>query len=65
MASYRFAQSQNFRETIHWVYGHFDTPTLTGKDNELMTFWAPVSPNTVFEGVQEVSPGEMVVRVSG
>jgi asparagine synthase (glutamine-hydrolysing) len=29
--------------------------------DELMTFWAPVAPRTVFEGVSQVAPGEMVV----
>ncbi len=29
--------------------------------DQLMTFWSPVSPATLFEGVQEVSPGCMVV----
>ncbi|MCP4680247.1 MAG: asparagine synthase (glutamine-hydrolyzing) [Deltaproteobacteria bacterium] len=31
--------------------------------DQLMTFWAPVSPNTVFEGIFEIPPGEMrIVR---
>jgi asparagine synthase (glutamine-hydrolysing) len=29
--------------------------------DQLMTFWSPVSPETMFEGVFEVSPGEMIV----
>ncbi|MDH5648671.1 MAG: asparagine synthase (glutamine-hydrolyzing) [Gammaproteobacteria bacterium] len=29
--------------------------------DQLMTFWSPVSPETVFKDVYEVSPGEMVV----
>jgi len=29
--------------------------------DELMTFWAPVAPRTVFEGVSQVPPGEMLV----
>lgn len=29
--------------------------------DQLMTFWAPVSPATVFEGICEVSPGEMLI----
>jgi asparagine synthase (glutamine-hydrolysing) len=32
----------------------------TGFD-ELMTFWAPVAPRTVFAGVSQVAPGEMLV----
>jgi asparagine synthase (glutamine-hydrolysing) len=38
-------------------------PDPDGLD-ELMTFWAPVAPRTMFRGVQQVCPGEMVV-VSG
>lgn len=33
--------------------------------DQLMTFWAPVSPNTMFEGVYEVSPGEQVIVENG
>ncbi|NGP53681.1 asparagine synthase (glutamine-hydrolyzing) [Thioalkalivibrio sp. XN8] len=33
--------------------------------NQLMTFWAPVSPASLFQGVEEVSPGEMVVVENG
>ena len=29
--------------------------------DELMTFWAPVAPRTVFQGVSQVCPGEMVI----
>lgn len=29
--------------------------------DELMTFWAPVAPRTVFRGVNQVSPGEMLI----
>jgi asparagine synthase (glutamine-hydrolysing) len=32
----------------------------TGFD-ELMTFWAPLAPRTVFAGVSQVAPGEMLV----
>jgi asparagine synthase (glutamine-hydrolysing) len=32
----------------------------TGFD-ELMTFWAPLAPRTVFEGVQQLGPGEMLI----
>jgi len=28
--------------------------------DQLMTFWAPVSPETVFQGIFEVSPGEII-----
>jgi asparagine synthase (glutamine-hydrolysing) len=29
--------------------------------DELMTFWAPVAPRTIFAGVSQVGPGEMLV----
>jgi asparagine synthase (glutamine-hydrolysing) len=29
--------------------------------DQLMTFWSPVSPQTIFDGISEVSPGEMIV----
>ena len=29
--------------------------------DQLFTFWAPVSPNTMFEGIEEVSPGEIII----
>lgn len=28
--------------------------------DQLFTFWAPISPNTMFEGIEEVSPGEII-----
>jgi len=36
----------------------------TGLD-ELMTFWAPVAPRTVFRGINQLGPGEMLVLESG
>ncbi|MCI0505900.1 MAG: asparagine synthase (glutamine-hydrolyzing) [Gammaproteobacteria bacterium] len=33
--------------------------------DQLMTFWSPVSPETVFKGVYEVSPGELIVIENG
>jgi len=33
--------------------------------DQLMTFWAPVSPRTMFENVFEVSPGQMLVAEDG
>ncbi|PIE42586.1 MAG: asparagine synthase (glutamine-hydrolyzing) [Gammaproteobacteria bacterium] len=33
--------------------------------DQLMTFWSPVSPDTLFEGVSELSPGKMLVLKSG
>lgn len=29
--------------------------------DELMTFWAPIAPKTIFKGVNQVSPGEMLI----
>jgi asparagine synthase (glutamine-hydrolysing) len=29
--------------------------------DQIMTFWAPVSPDTIFENIFEVSPGQMIV----
>ncbi len=29
--------------------------------DELMTFWAPIAPRTVFRGVEQVGPGEMLI----
>lgn len=33
--------------------------------DQIMTFWAPVSPETMFEGVYEVPPGEMMTIANG
>ncbi|TQV88909.1 asparagine synthase (glutamine-hydrolyzing) [Aliikangiella coralliicola] len=33
--------------------------------DQIFTFWAPVSPNTIFENVFEVSPGQMLVIENG
>lgn len=33
--------------------------------DQLFTFWSPVSPNSIFKHITEVSPGEMVVYESG
>src|SRR5690606_23890997 len=40
-----------------WVEARLDAHGL----DELMTFWAPLAPRTVFEGVLQVPPGEMVI----
>jgi asparagine synthase (glutamine-hydrolysing) len=42
------------------------TPALNpaGLD-QLMTFWAPLSPETMFDGIYEVPPGEMLVLSQG
>lgn len=33
--------------------------------DELMTFWAPLAPRTMFRGVKQVCPGEMLVAENG
>lgn len=33
--------------------------------DQLLTFWSPVSPNTLFEDVYEVAPGEMILIENG
>jgi asparagine synthase (glutamine-hydrolysing) len=33
--------------------------------DQLMTFWSPISPRTLFEGVRELSPGQMMVVEEG
>ena len=33
--------------------------------DELLTFWCPVAPRTIFSGVQQVRPGEMVIVENG
>lgn len=33
--------------------------------DQLMTFWSPVSPGTVIEGIEEISPGCMIVVENG
>ncbi len=42
------------------------SPTLNlSALDQLMTFWAPVSPVSLFEGINEVSPGEMLTVQDG
>ena len=38
--------------------------SIAGLD-QLFTFWAPLSPNTIFEGIREVSPGEVLTVADG
>jgi asparagine synthase (glutamine-hydrolysing) len=33
--------------------------------DQVLTFWAPLTPNTLFPGIYEVSPGEMIIVESG
>ncbi len=40
------------------------TLNLTALD-QLMTFWSPVSPETVFENIYEISPGQMLIIEDG
>ena len=43
-----------------------DAPSLnTDALDQLMTFWSPVSPNTVFKNIYEVSPGQMLIVENG
>jgi asparagine synthase (glutamine-hydrolysing) len=48
------------------IAGIGEAPTLEPDAlDQLMTFWAPVSPQTLFKGVQEVRPGQMLVISGG
>lgn len=33
--------------------------------DQIFTFWTPVSPNTIFKGIYEVSPGQIIVLEKG
>ncbi len=33
--------------------------------DQIFTFWAPISPNTLFEGILEVSPGQIITLEKG
>lgn len=43
---------------------HTPSLSLEGLD-QLFTFWAPLSPNTIFAGIREVSPGEIITVANG
>lgn len=46
--------------------GMGEAPTLDADAlDQLMTFWAPVSPRTLFKGIQEVRPGQMLIIADG
>jgi asparagine synthase (glutamine-hydrolysing) len=55
-----------FASEIKSILAGFGTAPTLDPDalDQLMTFWAPVSPQTLFQGIQEVRPGQMLV-VSG
>lgn len=43
-----------------------NAPTLDPEAlDQLMTFWAPVSPRTLFKDIQEVRPGQMLIIANG
>ena len=43
-----------------------EAPRLSAKAlDQLMTFWCPLAPTSIFEGVNEVAPGEMVTCKDG
>ncbi|MDH5570814.1 MAG: asparagine synthetase B, partial [Gammaproteobacteria bacterium] len=46
------------------VIKHVPNLDVTALD-QIMTFWSPVSPRTMFEGIYEISPGEMLVIEHG
>ena len=46
------------------VLDHSPTLNITALD-QLMTFWSPVSPATMFSGINEVSPGECIIVKDG
>lgn len=56
-----------FGSEVKSILTTFETaPSLNASSlDQLMTFWSPVSPYTLFDGVEEVSPGEMVIAEAG
>jgi len=51
-------------KSIMSVWGHSPSLDLQALD-QLMTFWSPVSPNTVFQDVNSIAPGEMLSLQNG
>ncbi|GAB4345526.1 MAG: asparagine synthase (glutamine-hydrolyzing) [Gammaproteobacteria bacterium] len=56
-----------FASEIKAILTTFDAaPEMnSGALDQLMTFWAPVSPDTLFKGIEEVRPGELVIAEKG
>lgn len=46
------------------AFSHSPRLNLAALD-QLMTFWAPVTPNTVFQDIYEISPGYMLIAEHG
>lgn len=59
----RSKNSLFFSSEIKALLCEFDTPPKLKLEalDQILTFWTPVSPNTVFEDVFEVKPGEQLV----
>ncbi len=51
-------------KSILSTFEHSPSLNLSALD-QLMTFWSPVSPGSLFEGISEVSPGEMLTIKNG
>ena len=45
--------------------GYVDAKLNHSALDDLLTFWCPVAPNTVFAGIQQVRPGEMIILEGG
>jgi len=56
-----------FASEVKSILTTFDSaPSLNANAlDQLMTFWSPVSPTSLFEGINEVTPGEMLVVKNG
>lgn len=52
-----------FGSEIKAILAALDTPPVLNANGleQLMTFWSPVSPNTIFKDIYEVSPGNMII----
>lgn len=48
------------------IAGMQERPTLdVHAFNQLLSFWSPVSPNSMFAGIKEVAPGQMLIYRDG
>lgn len=63
LASDRFVFGSEIKSLLP-ALGEKPRISITGL-NQLFTFWAPLSPNTIFEGIEEVSPGKVVTVADG